>query len=273
MVPVDGPGTASMKPVMVPSVPGMQKPPHRVGKQFRDCFKAAPKRKVKKPAGLKMRPAWLRQDCLSTNPVVCRGDAGCQALRPLLVGLKVVDGYGLVLGPDSDGEGAGSAAQNGVGAVMKRLERWDDAAMTDPDEGGGEELGQQLVGQLGTRIVPRQGKSRTSKAYEKFVIVLSTNISLFCKNSSGNTIRAPKTVLAGERPISSFGCARSPRSTKGNSSEQVAVAARAQSASLRQQCSLSTALFDSGWYAVVCRCEMLIISQSLNQRLEVNCGP
>jgi hypothetical protein len=46
------------------------------------------------------------------------------------------------------------------GAIVEQLERSDDAAATDPDEGGGEELGWQLAGQLGTRILPRQGKSR-----------------------------------------------------------------------------------------------------------------
>ncbi len=34
-------------------VPGMQKPPRRVGKRFRDRLVEAPEKKVKKPAGLK----------------------------------------------------------------------------------------------------------------------------------------------------------------------------------------------------------------------------
>jgi hypothetical protein len=46
---------------------------------------------------------------------------------------------------------------------------------------------------------------------------------------------APKTASAGERPVSSLGCARSPRSTKGNSSDQVAAAARTQRAPLRRR--------------------------------------
>ncbi len=66
----------------------------------------------------------------------------------------------VVPGPDSDGEGAGPAAQNGIGAIVEQLERSDDAAVMDPDEGGAEELGWQLAGQLGARIVPKQGKSR-----------------------------------------------------------------------------------------------------------------
>jgi hypothetical protein len=56
-VPVDGTGTASVAPVMAPPVPGMQKPPHLVGKQFRDHLMVALEGKLKKPAGLKMRPA------------------------------------------------------------------------------------------------------------------------------------------------------------------------------------------------------------------------
>jgi hypothetical protein len=81
-VPGDGMGTASVAPVMAPPVPDVQKPPHRVGKRFRDRLMAAPEGKVKKPAGLKMRPTWLLQDRLGTNPAVCRGDAGFQAWCP-----------------------------------------------------------------------------------------------------------------------------------------------------------------------------------------------
>jgi hypothetical protein len=42
---------------------------------------------------------------------------------------------------------------------------------------------------------------------------------------------APKTASARERPMSSLGRARRPRSTKGNSSDQAAAAARARRAS------------------------------------------
>ncbi len=52
--------------------------------------------------------------------------------------LEAADGDDLVPGPDSDGEGAGSAAQDSVGAVIERLKGWDDAAPTDSDEGGGD---------------------------------------------------------------------------------------------------------------------------------------
>ncbi len=81
-VPVDGTGTASVAPVMAPPVPGVQKPPCRVGKRFQDRLVAAPeKEKLKRPAGLITRPGWLRRDRLGPSPAVCHGDAGCQAWR------------------------------------------------------------------------------------------------------------------------------------------------------------------------------------------------
>ncbi len=81
-VPVDGAGTVSVETVKALPVPGVQKTPRQVGKQFRDRLRAVPKRKVKRPAGLKMSPAWLWQGRLGTNPAACRGDAGCQAGLP-----------------------------------------------------------------------------------------------------------------------------------------------------------------------------------------------
>jgi hypothetical protein len=51
--------TTSVKEMRAPPVQGVQKPPRRVGeKQFLDSLLAAPELKVKKPAGLKTRPAW-----------------------------------------------------------------------------------------------------------------------------------------------------------------------------------------------------------------------
>jgi hypothetical protein len=79
--------------------------------------------------------------------------------------LEAADGDDLVPGPDSDGEGAGSAAQDGVEAVVERLKGWDDAALTDPDEGGGEEVTWQLVRQMGARIVPRQRNDRNMQGF------------------------------------------------------------------------------------------------------------
>ncbi len=79
-VPVVGRGTVSVEAVKAPPVQGMQKPPSRVRKRVQDRLLVAPgKKKVKKPAGLKTRPAWLREDRLGMNPAVCRGVTGCQA--------------------------------------------------------------------------------------------------------------------------------------------------------------------------------------------------
>ncbi len=79
--------------------------------------------------------------------------------------LEVADGDDLVPGPNLDGEGAGSAVQDGVGVVIERLKGWDDATSTDPDEGGGEEVAWQLIRQLGARIVPRQRNSRNMQGF------------------------------------------------------------------------------------------------------------
>jgi hypothetical protein len=82
--------------------------------------------------------------------------------------LKAADGNHLVPRPDSDGEGAGAAAQNRVGAVVERLKGWNQAALTDPDEGGGEQPGWQLAGQPSARIVPKQRRSRNMQGFGKF---------------------------------------------------------------------------------------------------------
>jgi hypothetical protein len=95
-VPIDGAGTASVAPVMVLPVPDAQKLPCLLGKWFRDRLEAAPEGKVEILVGLKMRPAWLWQNRLGTNPAVCCGDVGCQAWRPLLCRLQVADGNDLV---------------------------------------------------------------------------------------------------------------------------------------------------------------------------------
>jgi hypothetical protein len=83
--------------------------------------------------------------------------------------LKVADSNHLVPRPDSDGEGAGAAAHDRVGAVVERLKGWNQAASMDPDEGGGEQLGWQLTGQVGARIVPRQRRGRNIQGFGKFV--------------------------------------------------------------------------------------------------------
>ena len=78
-------------------------------------------------------------------------------------GLQAADGDDLLSGPDLECEGAGAAAENGVGAVIQRMQRRRGAAAADPDQGGGEELGRQLAGQagVGAGIVPGQRVNRS----------------------------------------------------------------------------------------------------------------
>ncbi len=73
-------------------------------------------------------------------------------------GLEVADSNYLTWGPYSDGERAGSTTQFSVGAVVEGLQGWDDTAKKDPDEGGREQLGWQLVRQQGAGFVPGQRK-------------------------------------------------------------------------------------------------------------------
>ncbi len=80
---------------------------------------------------------------------------------------KAADGDHLVKRPDSDGEGAGTAAQDRVGAVEERLKGWNQATPMDPNKGGGEQLGWQLVGQAGAGIVPRQRRGRNMQGFGK----------------------------------------------------------------------------------------------------------
>jgi hypothetical protein len=137
-VPNDGTGTASVEAVKAPSVPGVQKPHRWVGKRFQDRRVAArQKKKVKIPAGLITRLAWLRQ---KTAWVRARWSAA--ATRAARCGvrcrtsLKAADSDHLDLRPDSDGEGVGAAAQDRVGAVVEQLKGWNQAAPTEPRRGG-----------------------------------------------------------------------------------------------------------------------------------------
>jgi hypothetical protein len=82
--------------------------------------------------------------------------------------VKAADGNHLVPRPDSDGEGAGAAAQDREGAVGERLKGWIQAATMEPDERGGELLVWQLAGQVGARIVPRQRRRRNMLSFGKF---------------------------------------------------------------------------------------------------------
>jgi hypothetical protein len=67
----------------------------------------------------------------------------------------------LSLAPDSDGEGAGAAMQDGKGAVVGPLQGQYDAAAVHPDERDMEEVPRKLLWQLVARVVlARQRKNR-----------------------------------------------------------------------------------------------------------------
>jgi hypothetical protein len=78
-------------------------------------------------------------------------------------------------------------------------------------------------------------KAGAFKDFRNFFEIVLTGISSPFKNSFGKTIGAPKPASAGERPVSSLGCAWRPRSNQGIFSAQVAAAVCAHSASLRWQ--------------------------------------
>ncbi len=120
-VPIDGMGTASVELVLAPPVPGVQKPPPWVGKRFRDRIKAVPKEDGEETSGSENKTRFVAAGLPGCRPsglprrrgLPCSTSAAVQALRWLTVMTFP--------GSDSDGEGAGSTAQNCVGAVIERL--------------------------------------------------------------------------------------------------------------------------------------------------------
>jgi hypothetical protein len=70
--------------------------------------------------------------------------------------------------PNLEGEGAGSPAKDGIGAVVEGVERGNHAATPDPDKASVEEVSWKLAGQLATQIVPEQGKSRGIQKFQIF---------------------------------------------------------------------------------------------------------
>jgi hypothetical protein len=78
-------------------------------------------------------------------------------------GLEAADADDLIPGPDSDGEGAGSAVQNSVGAIVERLEKGNDAAMMDPDGGAKRSSAGSLLGSWVLELCLGGEKAGTSK--------------------------------------------------------------------------------------------------------------
>ncbi len=56
--------------------------------------------------------------------------------------------------PDLESEGAGSPVEDGVGAIIERVERGDNATTPDPNEAVAEEISQELAQQVATQILP-----------------------------------------------------------------------------------------------------------------------
>ncbi len=82
------------------------------------------------------------------------------AMRTAWFGIHICAGLDLA-GPDSDGEGAGAAAQDDTGAIIGLLQGQDDATV-HPDKGDAEEVVRKLFWQLAARVVlARQRKNRS----------------------------------------------------------------------------------------------------------------
>ncbi len=67
-----------------------------------------------------------------------------------------------------DGAAGPRQAQDHVGAIIERLKGWNQVAPMDPNEGGQEQLGWQLAGQVNARIVPGQRRHRNMQGILKF---------------------------------------------------------------------------------------------------------
>jgi hypothetical protein len=113
--------------------------------------------------------------------------------------------------------------QESIGAIVEGTGEAGRSASAQADEGVAEEVGLQLPGSRRLELcLLERGKAVASKDFQIFFEMLSTEIYSPYNNSFGKTIGVPKTVSAGERPVSSLGCTRSPGGTQGNSSAQVA---------------------------------------------------
>ncbi len=108
-------------------------------------------------------------------------------------GLKAADGDHLVLRPNSDGEGAGAAAQDLVGAIIEWLKGWNRRTQTRWAESSsaGSSLGRSVL----ELCLGKEG-AETCKVLGKFLIISSTENSSFCKNLFGKTILCTENCLS-----------------------------------------------------------------------------
>ncbi len=121
---------------------------------------------VKKPVGLKTTPAWKQLDHLGGRRVAAgvtvapwarRSDTASGAARRGVHSRACLEAAhnNYLLLAHVEGEGAGSPAKDGIGAVVEGMERENDAATPDPDKAGVEEVSWKLAGHLATQIVPK----------------------------------------------------------------------------------------------------------------------
>ncbi len=179
------------------------------------------------------RTAWVRT---RQSAVAWRGVCGGASL-------EAADGDHLIPRPNSDGEGAGAAKQDHVVAVVERLKGWNQAAPTDPDKGGGEQLGWQFAGQVGAR----QGRSRNMQGFGKiFDNGVNWKLIILQKFIWQDNLCPENCLSRGKTSVFPRLCSES-EEHKGYSSNHVAAVECARSASLRRQCSLSTAPFNLRW--------------------------
>ncbi len=109
--------------------------------------------------------------------------------------LQAADGDDRVPPSDSDGEGAGSPAQDSVGA----LERGDNATSAQPDEGGMEEVGWQLLRQKATQItLARDSKAGASKVFKNFQKCCQQKFRLHAKTHLARQLEFQKLPQRGK---------------------------------------------------------------------------
>jgi hypothetical protein len=76
------------------------------------------------------------------------------------------------------------------------MKGWDDAAPTNPDGGAERRSPGSSSGSWALELCLGKETAGTCEVFEKFLIIASTDISSFFKNSLGNTMGAPKAASA-----------------------------------------------------------------------------
>jgi hypothetical protein len=216
-VPVDGRGTASVEAVKVLPVPGVQKTSSPGRKTILGLSHCGFGKEGVETSGSKSDTRLVAE--LGGQPRL-RGLSGSasdavKALRQLTAMTSSHDPTPMVkeLGPQRrTAKGPSKSGRRGG----TTLPRWTQTRGAERSSAGSS------LGSWVLKLCLGKETAGACKVLEKILIMESIEISWLCKNLLSNTMGAPKTTSAGERPLSSLGCAQSPRSTKGNSSDYVA---------------------------------------------------